>query len=139
MATNTWGTGVGYEPYDGVTIDTGTLPGSYYLGYNLGMNLVHETGHWWAIAHHDSSATCIYPTQCHRDITPGLAIRRARVQRNCHMPDEQVYLAETHFADALTSSISGFVQAGAQSPFCWRLLRGATHALFVSTGCTSVF
>lgn len=37
---------MGYLPFDGITIDTGTLPGSWYNGYNLGNNMVHETGHW---------------------------------------------------------------------------------------------
>ncbi len=44
VASNPWGGGVGYIPYDGVTVDSGTLPGSWYGGYNLGMNAVHETG-----------------------------------------------------------------------------------------------
>lgn len=46
MANNPWGYGVGYLPYDGAIIETGTLPGAWYGGYNVGMNLVHETGHW---------------------------------------------------------------------------------------------
>ena len=48
MANNPWGYGVGYLPYDGAIIETGTLPGAWYGGYNVGMNLVHETGHWCA-------------------------------------------------------------------------------------------
>ena len=46
VATNPWGTGVGYVPFDGIIIDAGTLPGSWYGGYNVGMNAVHESGHW---------------------------------------------------------------------------------------------
>jgi hypothetical protein len=46
VANNPWGSGAGYLPYDGVIIDTGTLPGSWYGGYNVGMNAVHEVGHW---------------------------------------------------------------------------------------------
>jgi hypothetical protein len=46
VANNPWGYGVGYLPYDGAIIETGTLPGAWYGGYNVGMNLVHETGHW---------------------------------------------------------------------------------------------
>ncbi len=46
VANNPWGSGAGYLPYDGVIIDTGTLPGSWYGGYNEGMNAVHEVGHW---------------------------------------------------------------------------------------------
>lgn len=49
VSTNPWGGGVGYVPWDGIVIDTGTLPGSWYLGYNVGMNLVHETGHWCVV------------------------------------------------------------------------------------------
>ena len=48
VANNPWGYGVGYLPYDGAIIETGTLPGAWYGGYNVGMNLVHETGHWCA-------------------------------------------------------------------------------------------
>lgn len=46
VASNPWGAGVGYIPYDGVVVDLGTLPGSWYLGYNVGKNCVHEVGHW---------------------------------------------------------------------------------------------
>jgi hypothetical protein len=35
-----------YSQYDGIIIDLGTLPYSWYLGYNVGKNAVHETGHW---------------------------------------------------------------------------------------------
>ncbi len=44
VSSNPWGGGVGDPTYDGVTIDTGTLPGSWYGGYNLGNNAVHEVG-----------------------------------------------------------------------------------------------
>lgn len=46
VSTTPWGGGVGYIPFDGVVMDTGTLPGAWYGGYNMGMNLVHEAGHW---------------------------------------------------------------------------------------------
>ena len=46
VASNPWGGGTVYSPYDGVTVDLGTLPGSWYGGYNVGMNAVHEVGHW---------------------------------------------------------------------------------------------
>ena len=49
VASNPWGNGVGYVPYDGVLLDAGTLPGSWYLGYNTGKNAVHEVGHWWGL------------------------------------------------------------------------------------------
>jgi hypothetical protein len=48
VASNPWNGGVVYSPYDGAVIELGTLPGAWYGGYNVGMNLVHESGHWCA-------------------------------------------------------------------------------------------
>lgn len=36
---------------DGVVLDFRTLPGGSYNDYNLGMTLVHETGHWMGLDH----------------------------------------------------------------------------------------
>jgi len=44
VATNPWGYGTGAIYLDGVMINTATLPGGSYGGYNLGNNAVHEVG-----------------------------------------------------------------------------------------------
>lgn len=36
---------------DGVVIDFRTVPGGSYAGFNLGMTLVHEAGHWMGLDH----------------------------------------------------------------------------------------
>lgn len=51
MSTNPWGGGVGNVMLDGVMVSVGTLPGSWYGGYNLGNNAVHEIGHWLGLSH----------------------------------------------------------------------------------------
>ena len=86
VANNPWGYGVGYLPYDGAIIETGTLPGAWYGGYNVGMNLVHETGHWCVAAVCNASVKlrpCANASRCFQYQAPSVALTSCRFVSVC--------------------------------------------------------
>jgi hypothetical protein len=103
VASNPWGNGVGYVPYDGVLLDAGTLPGSWYLGYNTGKNAVHEVGHWWVPVH------ILCNVSVCRSLAPAPVVCIAHI--NHHLDSAVNVIASVHNAGWGWGTFS---QAGAQ-------------------------